>query len=54
MQKSEVNKRTFRSRVGSRVGSRIGSLGQLFFDILEPQAVQKYSIIRFYKVFWAW
>ena len=47
MQKSEVNKRIFRSHVGS------DHLGILFFDILEPQAVQKYSIIRFYKVFWA-
>ena len=36
MQKSEVNERTFRSR--------IGSLGNIIFDILEPPAVQKYSI----------
>ena len=40
MQKSEVNKRTFRSRIGSR----IGSLGNIIFEILEPPAVQKYSM----------
>ena len=39
MQKSEVNKRTFRSRIGS-----LGTLGDIIFDILEPPAVEKYSI----------
>ena len=33
MQKSEVNKQTFRSR-----------MSDIIFDILEPPAVQKYSI----------
>ena len=39
MQTSEVNKWTFRSRIGS-----LGTLGDIIFDILEPPAVEKYSI----------
>ena len=26
----------------------------IMFDVLGPLAFQKYSIIRVYKVFWAW
>ena len=37
-QKSEVNKRTFRSRIGPRIGS-LGTVGNIIFDILEPPAV---------------
>ena len=47
MQKSEVNKRTFRSRIRSDLGSDLVTLGTLaiiIFDILEPPAVQRYSI----------
>ena len=55
MQKSEVNKRIYRSwigsriafqfasRIGCRIGRRIGSprtLGNIIFDILKPPAVQ--------------
>ena len=39
MQKSEVNKQTFRSWIGCRIGCRIGCLGNIIFDILEPTAV---------------
>ena len=30
------------------------TVGNISFDVLGPWAFQKYSIIRFYKVFWAW
>ena len=89
MQKSEVNKQTFRSRIGSRITweyyfwhpwttsffkntAYVGyfwhfviscicvfvfvylTVGNISFHVLGPWAFQKYSIIRFYKVFWAW
>ena len=30
------------------------TVGNISVDVLGPWAFQKYSIIRFYKVFWAW
>ena len=36
--------------IESRIGSRIGSLGNIIFDILEPPAVQKYSICWLFLV----